>query len=265
MFGGQIKSVRWNYVFFETEKYFQPGDYGCNLSEHGRHIAFIAHRRSLFFPGTTRQRRGRRRFFPFPIPTESKEFHRSKIPKSSIYFTIRPSIRSNLIWDADRKNRRMLVTDDTNNVYLLNSPLSPPVKLMDRIIPYSVKMNPKGGSFAYTSDHENQDNYQLYLYDFTTKTPEKLINLTGKDESIDSFVWSESGDSIYFIKMDYEVKMSKLCRYDFQVEKCYATALKGAWDVMQDGGSKLLLKYFKSSGSQLIYLYDFVNNNLIPV
>ena len=203
----------------------------------------------------------------FPIPETYKTEGIPAIKNSEVehLFYDPSAIRSNLIWDADGQNRRMLVTDETNNVYLLNSPLSPPVKLIDKIIPYSVKTNPNGESFAYTSDHEDQDNFQLYLFDFKEKTPKKLITLTGKDESIDSFVWSKTGESIYFMKMDYESKMSKLCRYDFQAEKCYTTELKGAWDVMQEGGDKLLLKYFKASGSQLIYVYDLENNKLIPV
>ena len=203
----------------------------------------------------------------FPVPDTYKVEGILPIKNSEVkhLFYDPSTIRSNLIWDSDYKNRRILVTDDTNNVYLLNSPLSPPVKLIDKIIPYSVKTNPNGGSFAYTSDHEDQDNFQLYLYDFKEKKPQKLITLTGKDESIDSFVWSKNGDSIYFMKMDYEAKMSKLCRYDFQAEKCYLTDLKGAWDVMQDGGNKLLLKYFKSSSSQFIYIYDLESNKLIPV
>ena len=203
----------------------------------------------------------------FPIPETYKTEGIPAIKNSEVehLFYDPSAIRSNLIWDADGQNRRMLVTDETNNVYLLNSPLSPPVKLIDKIIPYSVKTNPNGESFAYTSDHEDQDNFQLYLFDFKEKTPKKLITLTGKDESIDSFVWSRIGDSIYFIKMDYESKISKLCRYDFRAEKCYPIELKGAWDVMQEGGNKLLLKYFKSSSSQFIYLYDLQNNQLIPV
>ena len=56
-----------------------------------------------------------------------------------------------------------------------NSPLSQPVKLIEKIVPYSVKMRPDGESFAYTSDHEDEDNFQLYLYDFKEKTPKKFV------------------------------------------------------------------------------------------
>lgn len=203
----------------------------------------------------------------FPIPDTYKVEGIPTIKNSEVkHLFYDPSeIKSNLIWDADWKNRRLLVTDETNNVYLLSVPLTPPVKLIDNIIPYSIKVNPNGESFAYTSDHEDRDNFQLYLYDYKEKTPKKLITLTGKDESVDSFIWSKSGDSLYFMRMDYETKMSKLCRYDFQSEKCYPVELKGGWDILQNDGNKLLLKYFKSSSSQFIYVYDFQNNKLTPV
>lgn len=203
----------------------------------------------------------------FPIPETFKTEGIPTIKNSEVeHLFYDPSvIRSNLIWDADWKNRRLLVTDDTNNVYLLNSPLSPPVKLIEKIIPYSLKTNPNGESFAYTSDHEDQDNFVLYLYDFKEKTPKKLITLTGKDESIDSFIWSKTGDSLYFMKVDYESKTSKLCQFNFQAEKCFPIELKGVWDVIQDGGDKILLKYFKASSSQFLYVYDFQTSKLIPV
>ncbi len=203
----------------------------------------------------------------FPIPDTYKVEGIPTIKNSEVeHLFYEPSaIKSNLIWDADGKNRRMLITDATNNIYLQTSPLSPPVKLIDKIIPYSLKTNPNGESFAYSSDHEDQDNFQLYLYDFKEKTPKKLVNLTGKDESIDSFIWSKNGDAIYFMRMDYEAKMSKLCRYDFQTEKCYPIEFKGSWDVVQDDGKRLLLKYFKASSSQFIYVYDLQTGKLMPV
>ncbi len=203
----------------------------------------------------------------FPIPDTYKVEGIPTIKNSEVahLFYDSSAIKSNLIWDSDTKNRRMLITDATNNIYLLSSPLSQPVKLIDKIIPYSLKTNPNGESFAYTSDHEDQDNFQLYFYDFKEKTPKKLVNLTGKDESIDSFIWSKNGDALYFMRMDYEAKMSKLCRFDFQREKCYPIELKGSWDVVQDGGNKLLLRYFKASSSQFIYIYDLQTGKLTPV
>lgn len=203
----------------------------------------------------------------FPIPDTYKVEGIPTIKNSEVaHLFYDPSgIKSNLIFDSDSKNRRMLITDATNNIYLLSSPLAQPVKLIDKVIPYSLKTNPNGESFAYSSDHEDQDNFQLYLYDFKEKTPKKVVNLTGKDESIDSFIWSKNGDALYFMRMDYEAKMSKLCRYDFLVEKCYPIELKGSWDVVQDGGNKLLLRYFKASSSQFIYVYDLQTGKLIPV
>jgi len=203
----------------------------------------------------------------FPIPETYKIEGIPSIKNSEVehLFYDPSAIRSNLIWDADWKNRRLLVTDEMNNVYLLNSPLSPPVKLIDKIIPYSVKTNPNGESFAYTSDHEDQDNFVVYLYDFREKSSKKIINLTGKDESIDSFIWNETGDSLFFMRVDYESKTSKLCQFDFKEEKCFPIEMKGVWDVMQASGDKLLLKYFKASSSQFIYVYDLQTNKLTAV
>ena len=202
-----------------------------------------------------------------PVPSAYRTEGIPAIKKSEVenLFYEPSAIRSNLIWDADRKNRRMLVTDESNYLYLLDTPLAQPVKLIDKVIPQSVKFNPDGESFAYTSDHENEDNYQLYVFDFKGKTARKLITLTGKDESIDSFVWSRSGDSLFYVRVDYDAKVTKLCRYDFRAEECFPASLKGVWNVIQAGGDKILLKNSRGSSSQLLYVYDFGANKLIPI
>ena len=203
----------------------------------------------------------------FPVPENYQTEGISVIKNSEVekLFYDPASIRSNLIWDADRKNRRMLVTDETNNIYLLDKPLSKPVKLIEKIIPQSVKMKPDGESFAYNSDYEDEDNYGLYLYDFKAKTSRKLVTLTGKDESVDSFIWSKTGDSLFYMRVDYNAKVSHLCRYDFVSEKCFDAELKGVWSVIQDGGGKILIKDFKGSSSQFVYVFDIKTNKLIPI
>ena len=203
----------------------------------------------------------------FPVPATYKTEGIPPIKKAEVenLFYDPSTIRSNLIWDADSKNRRMLVTDETNNVFLLNTPLSPPVKLIEKMIPNSVKVRPGGESFAYTSDQEHEDNYQLYLYDFREKVAKKLIALSGKDESVDSFIWSKTGDSLFYMRVDYDAKTSKLCRYDFERENCYPIGMKGVWSVLQDNGSRLLLKNFKAPSDQHIYVYDFTGNKLTSI
>ncbi|HMS40631.1 MAG TPA: alpha/beta fold hydrolase [Pyrinomonadaceae bacterium] len=200
----------------------------------------------------------------FPIPDTYKTEGILAIKNSEVenLFYDPSAIRSNLIWSADVKNKRLLVTDETNNVYLLNSPLATPVKLFDKIIPYSVKVNPSGLSFAFTSDHEDEDNFQLYVYDFKEKLSKKLINLTGKDESIDSFIWSKTGDALFYTRVDYDTKVSRLCRNNFSEEKCYGQILKGSWDVMDSDQNKVILKYWKASSSQNLYLYDIQTGTL---
>ena len=203
----------------------------------------------------------------FPVPETYKTEGIPAIKNSEVenLFYDPASIRSNLIWDADRKNRKMLVTDETNNVYLLDSPMSKPVKLIDKIIPQSVKIRPNGESFAYNSDHEDEDNYSLYLYDFKEKTSKKLVPLTGRDESIDSFIWSKNGDSLFYMRVDYDAKVSHLCRYNFVNEKCYPDDLRGIWSVQDNNDNQILLKYSKASSMHYLYIYDTQANKLNPI
>lgn len=203
----------------------------------------------------------------FPVPESYQVEGIPPIKKSEVenMFYDPAAIRSNLIWDADRKNRRLFVTDETNSVYLLNAPLSKPEKLLDKVIPNTLKTNPNGGSFAYTSDHEDEDNYQLYVYDLRERAPKKLTSLTGKDESVESFVWSRSGDSLVYAKVDYDTKTTKICRNDLVAETCYQIDLKGIWNVHDSDNDTILLKHWKASSSQLLYLYKVQSNKLLSV
>ncbi len=203
----------------------------------------------------------------FPVPDSYRIEGIPPIRKSEVknLFYDPSAIKSNLIWDIDRKNKRLLVTDETNNVYLLDSPLSKPVKLFDKIIPNSIKVRADGSSFAFNSDHEDQDNYQLYLYSFKNKSINKLVTLTGKDESIDSFNWDKKGDSLFYTRIDYDQKTSKVCRFDFLKEKCFAVDLKGIWYVMDSDGARVLLKYWKASGNQQLFVFDINSGKLTAI
>lgn len=203
----------------------------------------------------------------FPVPESYQVEGIPPILKSEVeHLFFEPgTVRSNLIWDVDRKNRRLLVTDQTNNIYLLSSPLVQPEKLIEKVVPNSVKMRPDGRAFAYTSDLEDEDNFQLFLYDFEKKTSTKLVPLRGKDESIDYFIWSRTGDSLFYIRADYDLKKSTLCNYDFREEKCFPTELKGVWEVMDADGDKVLLKYWKASTAQHLYLLDQKTALLTPI
>lgn len=203
----------------------------------------------------------------FPVPESYQIEGIPRIKKSEVeHLFFEPgTIRSNLIWDADRKNRRLLITDLTNNIYLLSSPLAQPEKLIEKVVPNSVKMRPDGQAFAYTSDFEDEDNFQLFLYDFDKKTSTKLVPLRGKDESIDYFIWSRAGDALLYIRADYDLKKSTLCSYDFQEERCFPTELKGVWEVMDADADKVLLKYWKASTAQHLYLLDQKTAQLAPV
>ena len=75
----------------------------------------------------------------FPVPDNYRVEGIPEIKKSDVekLFFDPSEIRSNLIWDADTKNRRLLVTDATNNIYLLDSPLKAPTEVdrEDRPLP----------------------------------------------------------------------------------------------------------------------------------
>lgn len=203
----------------------------------------------------------------FPVPETYKTEGIPAIKNSEVenLFYDPASIRSNLIWDTNKKYRKMLVTDETNNIFLLDAPLSPPVKLIEKIVPNSVKVRPDGNSFAYTDDHEDEDNYQLYLYDFREKTPKKVVVLTGKDESVDSFIWSKTGDRLFYVRADYDTKKTKLCQNDLQTEQCFQTSFSGIWEIMDTAENKILLKYWKASSSQHLYLFDTQTDQLMPL
>lgn len=203
----------------------------------------------------------------FPVPESYQVEGIPPIKKSDVehLFYDPATIRSNLIWSADVTNRRLLVTDETNNVYLVESPLASPTKLTSRTVPEAVKMAPDGKSFAYISDHEKEDSHLLYVYRFSINSPEKLIQLSGKDESIESFAWSTTGDALYYMRVDYDTKESKLCRHDFSSESCYRSQFSGIWDVVEASGKSLLLKHVKSSSSQHLFLYNTESNKLETV
>ena len=203
----------------------------------------------------------------YPVPPSYRVEGVPPIKKSEVaHLFYKPSeIKSNLIWDVDGANRRMLVTDTTNHVYLLGEPMAEPVRLFEKIIPSTIRFNPSGNLAVYATDFEDEDNYQLYVYDFKEKTSKRLVELTGKDESIDSFVWSKTGDAVFYVRSDYDQKTSKLCRFDFISEKCFEDSLKGSWTVIDSDSTKVLLKYWRAASSQHLYIYDIQAKRLTPV
>jgi dipeptidyl aminopeptidase/acylaminoacyl peptidase len=203
----------------------------------------------------------------FPVPDNYRVEGIPEIKKSDVekLFFDPSEIRSNLIWDADTKNRRLLVTDATNNIYLLDSPLKAPQKLIEKIVPYRVKVRLDGSGFAYTSDHEHEDNYQLYYYDFKEKPPKKVATLTGKDESVESFAWDKSSNVLFYSRVDYATKTSKLCETNTLTERCFPVDLKGIWNVVDADANRIIVKYWKASSSQFLYIYDVKTNKLSPI
>ncbi|MGH9947089.1 MAG: alpha/beta hydrolase family protein [Pyrinomonadaceae bacterium] len=169
--------------------------------------------------------------------------------------------RSNLIWDVDRTNRTLLVTDAKTNVYRLGSPLAIPELLIDGRVPNTVRVNPKGGSFAFNDDKADADNFELYLRT-NNGDVRKLSSFTGKDESVESLAWDRRGETLFYTQIDYDAKTSKVCRHDLSASQCFVSELKGIWNVIDVDDGKLLLKYWKASSNQSLHLYDLVSKRL---
>src|SRR5215211_2758013 len=72
--------------------------------------------------------------FPVPETYQTEGIPAIKNSEVEHLFYDPSSIRSNLIWDADQANRRLLVTDQKNSVYLLDTPMSQPVHLLPKIV-----------------------------------------------------------------------------------------------------------------------------------
>lgn len=202
----------------------------------------------------------------FPIPPSVSVEGIPAIKKSDVqHLFFEPSeTRSNLIWDVDRKNRRMLVTDERTNIYILKDPLSKPEHLIPKRVPDTVRVNPNGTSFAFNDDQEDPDNYQLYLWS-EGGSIRKLSVFTGKDESVESLVWGRDGKELFYSQTDHDAKTSKICGHDLSAGSCVVTDLKGIWYVLDANGDKLLLKYWKASSQQSLHLYDLRTRQLTPV
>ena len=173
-------------------------------------------------------------------------------------------VRSNLIWDVDRKNRSILVTDEQTYIYRVDVPMGKPQNLIDGRAPNTVRVNPKGGMLAFIDDKEDADNYELYLRDEKGQV-KKLSEFSGKDESVESIVWDRAGTTLFYTQVDYEKKTTRLCSHDLSSSNCFQVDLKGIWNVTDADNEKLLLKYWKSSSNQSLYLYDLASKKLSTV
>jgi dipeptidyl aminopeptidase/acylaminoacyl peptidase len=206
----------------------------------------------------------------FPVPANMKVEGIPAIKNNEVerLFFDPSQIRANLLWDVDRKNRSLLVTDEKSQIYLVRSPLLPPERLTDDRVPYTVRVNPKGSSFAFTDDKADRDNYELYYWsplEGGKGSIRKLSTFTGKDEPVESILWNRDGSAIYYAQIDYDAKTTKICRHDLSAATCALTGLKGIWNVLDSAGDKLLLKSWKASSQQSLYLYDLVTQKLTPI
>src|SRR5258706_504960 len=70
---------------------------------------------------------------------------------------------------------------------------------------------------------------------------------------------------LFYVKVDYDTKTSKLCQTNMQAEKCFPIDLKGIWAAVDADENKVLVRYSKDSSSQLLYVYDRQDGKLRPV
>jgi len=201
----------------------------------------------------------------FPVPANMKVEGIPPIKKDEVekLFFDPSQIRNNLIWDAERNSRSILLTDEKSFVYRVASPMAKPEVIIDNRVPSTVRGNPTNDTFAFTDDKADEDNYELYLW--TGKEIKKLSSFSGKDESVESFIWSRDGKSIYYTQVDFDAKTTKLCRHDLVSISCFLTDLKGIWNVLDADQDKVLLKYWKASSNQSLYLYDTKTKKIIPI
>lgn len=201
----------------------------------------------------------------FPVPANMKVEGIPPIKKDEVekLFFDPSQIRNNLIWDVERTGRSILVTDEKSFIYRVASPMAKPEVIIDNRVPSTVRTNPVNNTFAFTDDKADEDNYELYLW--IGKEIKKLSSFTGKDESVESFIWSKDGKSIYYTQVDFDTKTTKLCSHDLVSITCLLTDLKGIWNVLDADQDKILLKYWKASSNQSLYLYDSTNKKTIPI
>ncbi len=148
----------------------------------------------------------------FPVPATMKVEGIPPTKKGDVenLFFDPSQIRNNLIWDVDRKNRTILVTDEKSFIFRVATPMAKPEKLIDGRKPNTGRVDPMGSRFAFTDDKDDADSFELYLWD--GKEPlRKLSTFTGKDESVEPLVWSKTGDELVSTQSDYESKTTKLC------------------------------------------------------
>lgn len=92
----------------------------------------------------------------------------------------------------------------------VESPLAKPKLVIDGRVPSTLRVSPTSSLVAFNNDKEDQDNYALFLWDGKSEA-RKLSSFSGKDDSVDSFIWERDGKSIYYTLNDYETKLTKLC------------------------------------------------------
>ncbi len=202
----------------------------------------------------------------FPVPDSYKVEGIPPIRKSEVdhLFFDASQVRSNLIWDVDRKNRSILITDEKNYIYRLDSPMAKPQNVINGRSPNMVRVSPKGRVFVFIDDKEDADNFELHIRDEMGNI-RKLSSFSGKDESVESFVWDEAGTRIIYAQINYEKKATRLCSHDLSKSTCFDVDLRGIWNVIDSDRNKVLLKHWKSASNQSLYIFDLKSKKLSTV
>lgn len=124
--------------------------------------------------------------------------------------------------------------------------------------PEDIQLNPSlQNSFLYTADSEGNENEQLFKYDFDEK---QSIQLTKEPEikKINSFLWSQTGNSIYIINADEKKHAAELYSINpVTKELSKLASFDGVTRYLSDSKDDLIVFYNYISNSQTVYyLFD---------
>lgn len=112
-------------------------------------------------------------------------------------------------------------------------------------------------SFLYTKDNEGDENTQIFKYDLETKQSTQLTQFP-EIAFVNSYLWSESGDSIYFLNQKKKENLAEIYSLNPQTkEQKKLATLKGDTHFLVDVNADFLLfSHYLSNNHTVYYLLD---------
>lgn len=130
--------------------------------------------------------------------------------------------------------------------------------------PTEIELQPIAEKFILlTKDKEGDENYQLYQFDLESK---KSIQLTSglSTKSVNSFLWSNSGDWVYLMDADKKSNTATICSLDPQSKEIKKLAeVKGETNYLTDiNGNFIVFRQFISSNETAYHLFNLKTNEI---